>query len=110
MLLLPKAVPNTPQSTVPLDFPSPKPKSHLNRNFAGSYQDVVPAVLPFYHIFGLTLVLVGSLFNGCKIVTLPKLDTKSFFKLLDQHQVLSVPSNISTERFGQQCKKALNLH
>ena len=70
----------------------------------------MPAVLPFYHIYGLAVVLVGRLVHGCKIVTLPKFEPKSFFKLLDQHQVLSVPSNISTARFGQLCKKPLSLH
>ncbi|GFG36226.1 hypothetical protein Cfor_11307, partial [Coptotermes formosanus] len=53
----------------------------------GLQQDVVPAVLPFYHMYGLEIVLLGRLAHGCKVVTLPKFETKSFFKLLDQHQV-----------------------
>jgi acyl-CoA synthetase (AMP-forming)/AMP-acid ligase II len=69
----------------------------------------VPAVLPFFHIFGLTMVLLGSLAHGCKIVTLPKFEPKSFFKLLDQHQVLFVPSDISTACFNPQYNEALHL-
>jgi acyl-CoA synthetase (AMP-forming)/AMP-acid ligase II len=69
----------------------------------------VPAVLPFYHIYGLVIVLLGKLLHGCKIVTLPKFEPKSFLKLLDQHQVLLVRSNISTAYFSQQYKEALNL-
>jgi hypothetical protein len=64
----------------------------------------VPAVLPFFHIYGLVCVLLGSLAHGCKIVTLPKFEPKSFFKLLDQHQVLLVLSNIPTACFSQQYK------
>jgi acyl-CoA synthetase (AMP-forming)/AMP-acid ligase II len=78
--------------------------SHLSHIFAGSHQDVVPAVLPFYHIYGMSILIVGRLAHGCKIVTLPKFEPKSFFKLLDQHQVLLVPSSISTACFSQQYK------
>jgi len=64
----------------------------------------VPAVLPFFHIYGLVVVLLGRLVHGCKIVTLPKFEPKSFFKLLDQHQVLLVLSSISTACFNPQFK------
>ena len=64
----------------------------------------MPAVLPFYHIYGMIVVSLANLAHGSKIVTLPKFEPKSFFKLLDQHQVLSVPSNISTACFSQQYK------
>jgi len=64
----------------------------------------VPAVLPFFHIYGISILILGKLAHGCKIVTLPKFEPKSFFELLDQHQVLSVPSNISTACFSQQYK------
>ena len=69
----------------------------------------MPAVLPFYHIYGLAFVLLGKLVFGCKIVTLPKFEPKSFFKMLDQHQVLLVPSTISTACVSQQYTEALNL-
>ena len=64
----------------------------------------MPAVVPFFHIYGLVVVLLGSLVHGCKIVTLPKFEPKSFFKLLDQHQVLLVLSSISTACFNPQFK------
>jgi acyl-CoA synthetase (AMP-forming)/AMP-acid ligase II len=69
----------------------------------------VPAILPFFHIYGITIVLLGTLAHGCKIVTLPKFEPKSFFKMLDQHQVLLVPSHLSTACFSKQSKEALNL-
>lgn len=52
----------------------------------GSHQDVVPAVLPFYHIYGMSVLALGRLVHGCKVVTLPKFEPNTFFKLLDQHQ------------------------
>jgi len=55
------------------------------------------------------IVLLGPLAHGCKIVTLPKFEPKYFFKLLDQHQVLLVLSNISAACFSQQHKEALHL-
>ena len=61
----------------------------------------MPAILPFYHIYGMNVLILARLAHGCKILTLPKLELKSFFKLLDQHQVLLVPSNISTACFSQ---------
>jgi acyl-CoA synthetase (AMP-forming)/AMP-acid ligase II len=64
----------------------------------------VPAVLPFYHIYGVVVVLLGRLAHGCKIVTLPKFEPKYFFKLLDQHQVLLTLSSISTACFNPQIK------
>jgi acyl-CoA synthetase (AMP-forming)/AMP-acid ligase II len=64
----------------------------------------VPAVLPLYHLYGMAFLTLGRLAHGCKIVTLPNFEPKSFFKLLDQHQVLLVLSNISTECFSQQFK------
>jgi len=102
MLFLDKAI--TPHSAVLLGLSSPEPKSYLSHIFAGSHQDVVPAVLPFFHIYGMSILTLGRLAHGCKIVTLPKFEPKSFFKLLDQHQVLLVLSNISTACFNPQFK------
>jgi hypothetical protein len=55
-------------------------------------------------MYGFGIVLLGKLFHGCEIVTLPKFEPKSFFKLLDQHQVLLVRSSISAAYFRQQHK------
>jgi len=63
----------------------------------------VPGLLPLYHLGGMA-VMLGKLFHGCKIVTVPKFDPKSFFKLLDQHQVLLVLSNILTACLHQRYK------
>jgi len=51
-----------------------------------NYQDVLPSILPFYHIYGLTMILLRGLSNGCKLVTLPKLESKSFLNILIEHK------------------------
>jgi acyl-CoA synthetase (AMP-forming)/AMP-acid ligase II len=105
MLLLPnKQSAITPHSAVLLGLTSPEPKSYLSLIFAGSHQDVVPAVLPFFHLYGMSFLILGRLAHGCKIVTLPKFEPKSFFKMLDQHQVLLFPFNISTACLHQEYK------
>jgi acyl-CoA synthetase (AMP-forming)/AMP-acid ligase II len=60
---------------------------HSPHNFAGSYQDILPAVLPFFHIYGMAVMLLAKLAQGVKFVTLPRFEPNSFFKLLDEHQV-----------------------
>ncbi|XP_025196142.1 probable 4-coumarate--CoA ligase 3 [Melanaphis sacchari] len=51
-----------------------------------NYQDVLPSVLPFYHIYGLTMILLRGLSYGCKLVTLPKLESQSFLNILKNHK------------------------
>ena len=49
------------------------------------YQDVVPCILPFFHIYGLTVNLISKLFLGGKTVTVPKFTPEDLFKcLIDQ--------------------------
>lgn len=53
----------------------------------GSHQDSVVAILPFYHIYGLVVVLLHKLSVGCKIVTLPKFQPNTFLNTLRDHRV-----------------------
>lgn len=50
------------------------------------FQDVLPCVLPFYHIYGMTMIMLSKLALGNKLVTLPKFTSESFLKLLDEHK------------------------
>lgn len=50
------------------------------------FQDVLPCVLPFYHIYGMTMVMLSKLALGNKLVTLPKFTPESFLKSLDEHK------------------------
>lgn len=52
-----------------------------------NYQDVIPSILPFFHIYGLTMLMMRGLNKGCKLVSLPKLDSQLFFDTLKNHKV-----------------------
>lgn len=47
----------------------------------------MPAILPFYHIYGLVMVLIRGLTKGCKVVSLHKLESEVFLSVLKEHKV-----------------------
>src|SRR5207245_9558661 len=50
----------------------------------------VIAVLPFYHIYGLTVLLNISLHRGDMIVTMPRFDLEQFLGLMQDHAITRV--------------------
>jgi len=50
-------------------------------------KDVVIGVLPFYHIYGLTVILAQGLANGATIVSLPRFDFAQFLQTLQDRRV-----------------------
>ncbi len=50
-------------------------------------QDVVIGVLPFYHIYGLVVILSLSLANGATIVSLPRFDFPQFLQTIQDYHV-----------------------
>jgi len=49
-------------------------------------QDVVIAVLPFFHIYGLQVILHGGLRAGATLVVLPRFDLETFLRAIQQHR------------------------
>jgi acyl-CoA synthetase (AMP-forming)/AMP-acid ligase II len=49
--------------------------------------DRVIAVLPFFHIYGQTLVLNDALRRGARIVTMPRFDLAQFLAAIEQHAI-----------------------
>ncbi|CAH1390322.1 unnamed protein product [Nezara viridula] len=49
-------------------------------------QEVVPAILPCFHIYGLSVVLLQSLYCGGKVVTLPKFDENLFLNVMKKYK------------------------
>src|SRR5207253_3649030 len=47
----------------------------------------VIAVLPFYHIYGLTVLLNISLHHGDTVITMPRFDLEQFLQLMQRHAV-----------------------
>jgi len=50
-------------------------------------EDVVIGVLPFYHIYGLTVILAQGLANGATIVSLPRFDFAQFLQTMQDQRV-----------------------
>jgi acyl-CoA synthetase (AMP-forming)/AMP-acid ligase II len=52
-----------------------------------SPQDVLIGILPFYHIYGMVVVMSGALRAGATTVTMPKFELEHFLELLQEHRV-----------------------
>jgi acyl-CoA synthetase (AMP-forming)/AMP-acid ligase II len=92
-----------PQDTVALPYSSgttglPKGVMLSHRNLVAnmlqastpfhlSDADVVIAVLPFFHIYGMTVLMNLGLRTGMKIVTMPRFDLEGFLKNIQEHKV-----------------------
>jgi acyl-CoA synthetase (AMP-forming)/AMP-acid ligase II len=49
--------------------------------------DVVAGILPFFHIYGMLVILNAAIHAGATIVTLPRFDLEQFLKLLQDYEV-----------------------
>ncbi|KAI0841979.1 acetyl-CoA synthetase-like protein [Hypoxylon sp. FL0890] len=51
------------------------------------------AILPFFHVYGLTCIALQSIFMGIQVVVLPKFDLEKFCKVIQDHRITyaSVP-------------------
>jgi len=50
------------------------------------HDDVVLAVLPFFHIYGMTVLLNLALSQRAALVTMPRFDLEQFLALVEQHR------------------------
>ena len=51
--------------------------------------EVTVGILPFYHIYGMTVILSMALRQGATIVTMPKFEMEDFCQLVEKHGVES---------------------
>jgi acyl-CoA synthetase (AMP-forming)/AMP-acid ligase II len=49
--------------------------------------DVMIGVLPFFHIYGLTVLINLALSKGATVVTMPRFDLEEFLTLMQEHRV-----------------------
>jgi acyl-CoA synthetase (AMP-forming)/AMP-acid ligase II len=49
--------------------------------------DVVAGVLPFFHIYGQTVVMNSALMSGATVVTMPRFDLEGFLRMVERHRV-----------------------
>ncbi|EFC35991.1 predicted protein [Naegleria gruberi] len=52
--------------------------------------DCTIAVLPFFHIYGLTLICNAALYEGAKVVTMARFDLETFLRNIQTHQVTRI--------------------
>ncbi|XP_053608881.1 uncharacterized protein LOC128674407 [Plodia interpunctella] len=52
-----------------------------------SFQDIVPCILPFYHIYGMIVTLFGHLSKGCKLTTLSSFSANLYLNHLKTQDV-----------------------
>lgn len=52
-----------------------------------SADDVVIAVLPFFHVYGLSVIMNLGLLAGATLVTMPRFELEQFLDLLERHRV-----------------------
>ncbi len=52
-----------------------------------SDDDVLIGVLPFFHIYGMTVIMNMGLHNGATVVTMPRFDLPQFLSLIEDHSV-----------------------
>jgi acyl-CoA synthetase (AMP-forming)/AMP-acid ligase II len=54
-------------------------------------RDVVMAALPFFHIYGMVVIMKLSLANGSTLVTMPRFDLVEFLGLVQLHRATVLP-------------------
>ncbi len=58
-----------------------------NAALAGRPDDTLIAVLPFFHIYGQTVLMNLGLRSGAKVVTMPRFELQEFLRLIEEHAV-----------------------
>lgn len=53
--------------------------------------DTIMGVLPFYHIYGMVLILLLGLRSGGKIITIPRFDMEMFLGVMEKYEVSIAP-------------------
>ena len=64
----------------------PLPNKPLILRTTNDFQDILPCFLPFYHIYGLLVILIPKLSVGAKIVSIPKYDVDTFLRITKEHR------------------------
>ncbi|MFL5803297.1 MAG: 4-coumarate--CoA ligase family protein [Roseiflexaceae bacterium] len=55
-----------------------------------SSNDSIVGVLPFFHIYGMVVIMNISLVRGATIVTMPRFDLEQFLRLVQKHKITRV--------------------
>lgn len=72
-------------------FNAPMPDERTIRTATSDFQEIIPVVLPFYHLYGLHALMFSKLSLGCKLVTLPSFDPFVFLQTIGHHRATFLP-------------------
>jgi acyl-CoA synthetase (AMP-forming)/AMP-acid ligase II len=50
-------------------------------------EDVICGVLPFFHIYGFTIILTSALMSGTTVVTMPRFDLRGYLQVIQDHRI-----------------------
>ncbi len=53
--------------------------------------DTVIGVLPFFHIYGMVVIMIATLITGATVVTMPRFDMEEFLSLIEKYKVTRAP-------------------
>ncbi|HWU65347.1 MAG TPA: AMP-binding protein [Ensifer sp.] len=65
--------------------------AQVEQRFGMTRDDAVLALLPFFHIYGLTVLVNVALKLRARLVTMPKFDVVEFFQIVQQHKLTYLP-------------------
>jgi len=63
--------------------------ANLEQNRAGwpvADDDVLPAALPFFHIYGFTIIMNTGLLARARVVTLPRFELHAYLRMVQEHR------------------------
>ncbi|KAF5302853.1 hypothetical protein FQA39_LY02033 [Lamprigera yunnana] len=83
---LPKGVQLTHRNVVANICQRNHPSIKITLETTETHQDVIPAILPFFHVYGLNIILFTYIRALSKIVTIPKFTPEVFFDILKTHR------------------------
>jgi 4-coumarate--CoA ligase len=69
-----------------------------------NYQDTYICLLPFFHTYGVTLLMNMGFQTGAKLVTLPQFEVQSYLKAIDDHKVVSKSNRIVPLNIAVMCR------
>ena len=49
--------------------------------------DVLVGILPFFHIYGMLVIMNASLYHGATIITMPRFDMEQFLQLIEKYKI-----------------------
>ncbi|XP_029176425.1 4-coumarate--CoA ligase 1-like isoform X2 [Nylanderia fulva] len=83
---LPKSIESTHRNIAANIFQATCPQLFAGVETTEHYQDIVPMILPLYHVYGLVIVMYSFLRIGAKLVCMPQFSLTKLIKLLEDYR------------------------